>query len=725
MTAPQTHPLFFAALFWSASFAAASEQPRATASTPITTIAGAFARWPDLTTDNEPIQLEGVVTGMMPSGAFRLNDGELGIYVTRSALGLKLAAGERVVVTGVMRKGGFSPWLTPHAIRSLGPGTLPEARAVSFNVLASGAADNQWVEIVGVVRAVQVLDPPNFVGLEFGMEGGALRLLVNYDATAPFESLIDAAVRVRGVAAVNVDAHKRVVEPSFRVSSFSDITGLEHGHRDPFAQPIVPVSRLMRFTSLGGPLQHRLHTQGVVTRQLSDRTFFVRDGDIGLKIEAADAHSFKPGETIEAAGFPMMVDGIPVLQHAKCRAIGVAAPPPPAEPTLTTLLQGRHNSDLVRIRARLVDLVVAGENATLIFQTADQLFKGLLNLGTAGATALPARNSLVDVTGICIISELDDIWFYRPRSFMLLVANPADLLVVQAPPWWTPARLGLALSVTSIVLLAVVGWVWALRRQVERKRAVIQQQARHTAALEERSRIARELHDTLEQGLTGLSLQMKAMETDLADTPHPARSRLHFARQMLRQSRALARNAIRELRSETVPGRLEGLIDGLKRVAGDWNHSGALRVNLEISGHVRALPLRIEHHLLGIGTEAMTNSVKHGRAEAIDVRVNFGAGEISVSIKDNGVGFDPAQHLEQVSGCFGLLGMRERAREVRGEVRIESRPGQGTEVVVTAPIEPAPELESIIVGQPAGGRGLARASALTYADPTSAPKPVA
>jgi signal transduction histidine kinase len=214
---------------------------------------------------------------------------------------------------------------------------------------------------------------------------------------------------------------------------------------------------------------------------------------------------------------------------------------------------------------------------------------------------------------------------------------------------------------------------------------VIEQQARHAAALEERSRIARELHDTLEQGLTGLSLQMKALETDLNDTPHPARLRLQAARQMLRQSRALARNAIRELRTETLPSRLEGLVEGLKRVADTWNQSGALVVRVEIVGAPRPLPGPLENHLLGIGTEAMTNAVKHGRAEAIHVEIAFRPADVAVRIKDNGAGFDPAQQLEQASGCFGLLGMRERAREVRGELRIHSEPGRGTEVTVTAP----------------------------------------
>jgi signal transduction histidine kinase len=670
---------------WCAAQPAANATPPSPPRT-ITTVAEAFARWPELTADDQPAQLEGVVTGVMPSGAFRLNDGKLGIYVTRSATGKELTVGERVVVTGVLRKGGFSPWITPQQIKALGPGTLPEARPVSYNVLASGAADNQWVEIEGVVRAVQVLDTREFVGLDLGMDGGSLRVLVNFTGTAPFESLVDAAVRVRGVAAVNVDAHKRIVEPTFRISSFSDITVLRPGQPDAFAQPIVPVNRLMRQSTLGGPLHHRVRTRGVVTRRISPTALFVRDGEIGLKVETTSAQEFRPGDLIEAAGFPMMMEGMVVLQHAICRTAGTVAPPVPVEPTLVTLLQGKHNSDLVSVRSRLVDWVVAGQNVTLIFQTGDQLFKGLLNAPPGAPMLLPEKNSLVNVTGICVINELEDAWFYRPRSFMLLVADLSDLQLVLAPPWWTPERLWRALAIICLVLLAAAGWVWALRRQIGRKRAVIEQQARHAAALEERSRIARELHDTLEQGLTGLSLQMKAMETDLEGAPQPAHARLRFARQMLRQSRALARNAISELRSEATPPRLEGLVDGLKRVADSWNHSGALTVDVQIIGTARPLPPRVENHLLGIGTEAMTNAVKHGRADAITVELDFRPRDVALRIKDNGAGFDPDEHLEKASGCFGLLGMHERAREVGGEIRIRSRRGEGTEIFVAAPL---------------------------------------
>lgn len=660
--------------------------PIAAPPTPITTVAGAFARWPELQSDEGLVRLEGVVTGTMPSGAFRLHDGELGIYVSRSAAGQKLTAGDRVAVSGVLRKGGFSPWITPYEVTSLGRGEFPRAEPVSYAVLATGTADNQWVEIEGVVRAVQVPEgAKGLVVLDLGMLGGSVRALVNCDSPADCHGLIDAEVTLRGVAAVNVNAQKHVVEPSFRVPSLAQITTRRPRQPDPFALVHTPIERLMKF-SPGASHLHRVRTRGVVMRRLSDTTFFVRDGRSTLKVETARAHAVRPGEIIEAAGFPVIAEGMAVLQHSVARSVGTTEPPSPAEPTLTALLEGTYNSNLVSIKARLVDSVTAGRNVTLVFQAGDQIFTALFTQPAAATAPLPAKNSFVRVTGICVIDELEAHWSYRPRSFLLLLADLDDLQILQAPPWWTPERLGWALVITCTVLLAAAAWVWALRRQIGRKRAVIEQQARHAATLEERSRIARNLHDTLEQGLTGLSLQMKALENDLNATPLAARTRLASARQMLRQSRALARNAIRELRTETMPSRHEALLDGLHRVANAWNQSGALRVSVSVIGEPRPLPPPLEPHLLGIGTEAMTNAVKHGQAQAIDVALTYGATEVTLRIRDDGVGFDPAGQHAEPGSFFGLLGMRERAREIRGQLDVQSAPGRGTEVVVRAPI---------------------------------------
>ncbi len=652
------------------------------------TVAEADRAWAILAEEGPRVRIEGVVTGTMPSGAFRLHDGGRGIYVTKSPEGQELRPRDRVIVTGVVRKGGYSPWLLAHGIERTGVGEFPEAPAVSYAVLASGVADNQWVQVEGLVRSMRLLDPPNFVDLDLGMAGGNLRVLINHASGESYAGLEGALVRARGVAAVSVNRHGHVVEPTFRVPSLGEIEILRPAPADVFDQPVVAIDRLMKTAVPDAPVA-RVRVVASVTRRMSDTLFFVSDGQLGLKVQTATAVDYLPGDVVDLAGFPAMDEGLAVLKHARARLVRSGSPPTPARPSMEALLSGDHNSDLVQMRARLIDWTVTGRNVTLTFRAGEHYFKGLLSLPESAAPRLPERGSVVHVTGICVVSELDDIWFYKPSSFMMLLAGLEDLALVQAPPWWTPRRLWSALAIAIIVLLAVVAWVAALRRQVERKRAVIEQQARHAAALEERNRIARELHDTLEQGLTGLSLQMKAIETDLDGGPQLARSRLQFARQMLRQSRALAHNAIREMRTAPSPARSGGLVAGLRRVADSWNHSGALTVELRILGLSRPLPPQLEHHLLGIGTEAMTNAVKHGRANSIQVEIDFRSAQVAVRIRDNGTGFDPARCLDPGSGCFGLMGMRERAREVRGDIQINSRPGEGAEIVVLAPLAAA------------------------------------
>ena len=285
---------------------------------------------------------------------------------------------------------------------------------------------------------------------------------------------------------------------------------LRPGQPDAFELPLLPVQRLMRF-SLGATHQHRVRTGGVVTRCFSDTMLFVRNGDAGLQVVTQEPHGLRTGDRIDAVGFPGMVEGMAVLQHALCRVTGREAPPVPVRPTIGTLLEGTYNSDLVTVAARLVDWVITGRNVTLIFQSGDHLFKGLLNLPAHASVTLPEKNSLVNVTGISVISELEDLWFYRPTSFVLLVADLADLQVLQAAPWWTPERLWRALAMSCLVLLAAVGWVWALRRQIDGKRALIEQQARHAAALDY-APLPPELVTRAEAALKGLRIEGKPID---------------------------------------------------------------------------------------------------------------------------------------------------------------------------------------------------------------------
>ena len=207
-------------------------------------------------------------------------------------------------------------------------------------------------------------------------------------------------------------------------------------------------------------------------------------------------------------------------------------------------------------------------------------------------------------------------------------------------------------------------------------------QRRFEAVLAERNRIARELHDTVEQGLTAVMLQLDTVAAHWSTAPEIARKGLDLARNMARHCMGEARNAVRDLRSETSGD----AVAALQRMSAGFQSAGS-EIHFGVQGSPYPLPRDVETTLVRIGQEAVTNAVKHARATRIGLDVNFGLDVIDLRVSDNGVGFAAQPPLERVaSGHFGLLGMRERANKVRGTLVIDSLPGRGTTIDLRVPV---------------------------------------
>jgi ligand-binding sensor domain-containing protein/signal transduction histidine kinase len=227
-----------------------------------------------------------------------------------------------------------------------------------------------------------------------------------------------------------------------------------------------------------------------------------------------------------------------------------------------------------------------------------------------------------------------------------------------------------------LAVLAVAGGIHRLR--------VAQVRARFGAVLAERSRIARDLHDTLEQAFTGLALQLDAARSRLGQRDaDAARSHLDTARQLLRHSRSEARRSVSDLRSTTLEG--ADLATALSRAAEQLSAGTLVRIVVHIRGTPGPLPSGVEQNLFRIGQEAVTNAIKHAQAHEVEIDLSFHADRVELHVRDDGRGFD-AGSMGMPSGHFGLLGMRERAEQLGGELRLRSRPERGTEVMVAVPI---------------------------------------
>src|SRR5215471_13296874 len=209
-------------------------------------------------------------------------------------------------------------------------------------------------------------------------------------------------------------------------------------------------------------------------------------------------------------------------------------------------------------------------------------------------------------------------------------------------------------------------------------------ESRFAAVLAERNRIAREIHDSLAQGLAGISLQLELVAKMLASSADKASNHLNQARMLARQSLADARQSLWDLRSGGPES--SDLPASLSVSARHLTAETGVQTRLQVHGTFRELDHDIESNLLRIGQEAITNAVKHARAQRIDISLEFARDIVRLSVRDNGSGFDPQQRLSTPDGHFGLLGMRERAEQIGGTLTVSSSPDSGTEISAEVPV---------------------------------------
>jgi len=206
------------------------------------------------------------------------------------------------------------------------------------------------------------------------------------------------------------------------------------------------------------------------------------------------------------------------------------------------------------------------------------------------------------------------------------------------------------------------------------------EQQRQAAIFEERARMARDIHDTLAQGFTGVVVQMEAAEEALLDED-PEQTVRH-----IRRSRALAREGLNEARRSVHALRPQALekgafSDALKAIIKNTAAGTSLHANFQLEGEPRDLKASVEENLLHIGQEALTNALKHARATQFDARLTFAADAVRLELRDNGSGFV----IESVNGArFGLIGMKERADQIGASLEIASTPGIGTKIVAVS-----------------------------------------
>jgi signal transduction histidine kinase len=358
--------------------------------------------------------------------------------------------------------------------------------------------------------------------------------------------------------------------------------------------------------------------------------------------------------------------------------------PEPKNLTPNDLRHEDIDSTLVRIEGVLVDMRRERAEQLLEMQIGLRSFVARLD-GRNGFADVLLPGSRLALTGVYAGSSGNRATGRGSDSFELLLNRPADIQVLARPSWWTFHRvLGLS-EVAALVLISALLWAFSLRRRVKVQMEIISQKIQNEATLEERARIARELHDTLEQSLAGIRMQLDALDSTLQNDPAKSRRILEMTCAVVGYSQEEARRSVYNLRTYALergnlPAALSEMVTQLKL---GW--TGHMAVN--VLGTPRPLPGPIEGHLLRIGQEAATNAIKHAAAREIRLEIEFEKDCARLAIIDDGCGFDPQYATLTEAGHFGFLGMRERAEKIGGQLAIVSAPGAGTRIQVTVPLE--------------------------------------
>lgn len=627
---------------------------------------------PEQAAQGYPVQIRGVITDDVPSPDFFVQDASAGIYVEGSqSPKFDHHFGDSIELEGVTGPGKYAPVIRELKIRVIGKGNLPATTIYPFGELAGGQQDSQWVGVRGIVRAVSIDRnswPETVLAMTIAAGGGRFAVRVPISQEQDFSSWIDSEVLIEGVCGSLFNTQRQLIGVLFYVPDLRLIK-VEMQAKE------VPFSSLMRFSPGGGP-QHRVRVQGTVTYQQPGRTLFIQNHGQGLRVLTQQSAKLNIGDLVDVIGFPAVGSSAPVLEDAVFHRMGSASPPQPIKLDVTIPWE-QFDGALVTADATLLRLDDESDGRHLRLQQDDIIFDALID---PSGPLDPSRdipvNSKLRLVGICLVSN-GGLWSV-PQSFRILLRSTQDITILQSPPWWNLRHALWLVGIMSGILVVVLAGMFVLSRKVRGQMIVIRQKLQHGAVLEERNRIARELHDTLEQELAGITMQLDLAVDCFRQAPPVAFQALDAARSMSRHSMVEARRSVWDLRCDLLEqGDLPYALGQIVRPLIAGNAAG---IEVNVSGTPVRLAGKIEMNLLRIGQEAVANAVKHGHASHMQIDLRYGLESVTLKISDNGCGFVPDQ--SNAVGHFGMLDMRERAESLGTRLQVQSEPGRGTQVTV-------------------------------------------
>jgi signal transduction histidine kinase len=434
-------------------------------------------------------------------------------------------------------------------------------------------------------------------------------------------------------------------------------------------EPVRNIIRIRNLRLLSVTQPARVTIRGTVI--LTNPDLYVQDASGGARVQLAKDAALRVGDEVEIQG-DVHPEGLAVtIAKASVRQTGGLAPIPPASVTADQAATGAFAFMFLEVEGRL-----HSQNDSRAPDATLELRDGLQRFRVIATTAVTSslfrkleKDSVVRVRGVCMVGAkyTSDV-----MPFAIIVNSPEDVKVIEGPPWWSTEHL----IAMAIAMLCLGFGVHLLLSRAEKWRL--------HAVIDERERLANEMHDTLSQSFAGIGFQLRAIRNRLSRNstaldPPSLLEDLKVASDLVKLSHDEARRNIATLRPEAIEA--TGLVSALEQTARRMVSRSPVIVDVSVEGEARTLPLKVLDSLFRIGQEAIANAVQHGQPSKIIIRVEYSRSFLALIIEDDGIGFVPRPD----SGGFGISGMRRRAESVAGTLDIETFPGGGTRIRAQVP----------------------------------------
>ncbi|MBI5383582.1 MAG: HAMP domain-containing histidine kinase [Verrucomicrobia bacterium] len=692
---------------------------------------------------NIPVRLRGVMTyqAVHRPEWFYLQDDSAAVLIIVSNQPPAMVSGQLIEVDGVAAAGIWAPFVGGRAVRVMGMAPLPAPKRTPPAQLALGADFGHWVEVEATVRDVAV--SKNRLLLLCAEKGLLFQVWSAHREELPLPlDLLDARVQLQGVPWVDVGYERRPFGFKLHQPGTNCIRVLTSGRAAIFERPSCAVQSLRQFA---GDRNARVKVTGVVTLHSPAGWLCLQDGTGGLfarqlavlprdddprgRFLERDQPQLQPGDRIELVGAPLDDRPFaPTMDDAEFRLLGHTPPRTPRALSTTELKSGRHDAELVSLKARVVDVERhdTGDffEQKVWLQSAECTFEALLDTRENKSLAV-RQNDFVAVSGVCRVQPGQ---FQQVRSFSLHLRGPGDLVVTRPPSWWSLRWVAWLLAGGGVVVLTGLIAITLLRRQVARRTVELSDaNARLVEQVAGRQRAEEELRAALaaEKDLNQLKSNFVSMVSHEFRTPLGAiqssaellqnyfdrltsERRARLLQAIVASTGDMARimedvlllSQVETARYEFQPRRLS-LDELCQRLADETTSATQGRCPIQLRlGPLPELSWCDEGLLRHVFNNLLSNAVKYSLAGApVEFRAEQVDREVVFTVQDRGLGI-PTEDQARLFQAFargsnvghtpgtglGLVIVQRCVTLHGGTVSLDSTPDVGTTVTVRLPL---------------------------------------